>query len=218
MIELTNITAAAGGKEILKDLNAVFEDNITYCIMGPSGIGKTTLLKIISGILKPDKGEIKGLDGKKKSFVFQENRLIEWLNVFDNIKYVTDNEQSIESALKDTGLWEDRKKLPPELSGGMARRAAIARAAAFGGDIFFIDEPLYGLDIKTGEDILSFIKKTVKGKTSFIITHSPEGAFFLADKIIFLNKSPVSFLDSKDISYFVSENHIKDYLLQNFVL
>lgn len=214
MIKLNNVSFSYGSQKIISDLTAAFDDNTSYCIMGKSGIGKTTLLNIISGLLEPTAGTISGTESKKQSFIFQENRLLPWLNIYDNIKYVTDDEEKIKSALIKTNLYENRNSFPNELSGGMARRAAIARAEAFGGDIFFIDEPLYGLDLKTGENILSLIKNTIKDKMSFIITHSPEEAFFLADKIVFIDNSPFSKLTVKNISDFKNSESLRQFITE----
>lgn len=213
MIEIKNISFSFGKDKIISDLSLNIEEGKTYCIMGRSGVGKTTLLKLISGILACDSGEIHGTENLKKSFIFQENRLLPRLNIYDNMKYVTDDEEKITKALKNTSLLSEKNKLPDELSGGMARRAAIARATAFDGDIFFIDEPLYGLDVKTSQGILELIKETVKNKTAFIITHSPEEAFYLSDKIIFLKNIPVCDAETVDTAIFRSADEIKTHLL-----
>lgn len=212
MIKLNSVYKSFNGTEILKNLTSGFSEKTVYCVMGKSGIGKTTLLNIISGMLEPDSGSVSGTEKLKKSFVFQENRLIPHLSAYNNLKFVTDDGKKITEALKLSRLLDDKEKTPEEMSGGMKRRLAIARAAAFEGDIFFIDEPLYGLDIKTSQDILSMIKKMLTGKTAFIITHSTAEAYFLADKIIFLNSSPVSELIIKDISCFSSPEEIEEFI------
>lgn len=212
MIKLNSVYKSFNGTEILKNLSSGFSEKTVYCVMGKSGIGKTTLLNIISGMLEPDSGSVSGTEKLKKSFVFQENRLIPHLSAYNNLKFVTDDGKKITEALKLSRLLDDKEKTPEEMSGGMKRRLAIARAAAFEGDIFFIDEPLYGLDIKTSQDILSMIKKMLTGKTAFIITHSTAEAYFLADKIIFLNSSPVSELIIKDISCFSSPEEIEEFI------
>lgn len=213
MIELKNISFSFGKDKIISDLSLRLEEGKTYCIMGKSGVGKTTLMKLIAGLLKPDAGEIKGTEKIKKSFIFQENRLLHWLSVYENIKYITDDEEKITKALQDTSLLSEKDKTADELSGGMARRAAIARATAYDGDAFFIDEPLYGLDVKTSQGILELIKKTVEKKTAFIITHSPEETFYLADEIIFLHNKPITFADIIKKDTFSDVQSIKSYLL-----
>lgn len=213
MIKLENVSFSYGNEKIISELSAEFEDGRIFCIMGASGVGKTTLMNIISGRLKCTHGIIKGTDNKKSSFIFQENRLLPWYSIYENLKYVTENEEKIIKALNDTGLYDDRNKKVADLSGGMARRVAIARAAAFDGDVFFIDEPLYGLDVKTSQEILSLIKDTVKNKTAFIITHSPEEAFYLADEIIFLRNKPFSSVELVSKGIFTDADGIKSHLL-----
>jgi len=213
MIEIKNLSFSFGSNQIISDLSLEIEEGKTYCIMGKSGVGKTTLLKLIAGLLKPDNGEILGTGKLKKSFIFQENRLLPGLSVYGNIKYVTADEEKISKALHDTSLISEKDKMPDELSGGMARRVAIARAAAFDGDIYFIDEPLYGLDVRTSQGILELIKNTVRNKTALIITHSPEEAFYLSDKIIFLKNIPVCETETVDTSFFKSSDEIKTHLL-----
>lgn len=213
MIELKNVSFSFGNEQIISDLSVNFETGKTYCIMGQSGIGKTTLMKIISGLVKPENGTVEGTEKMKKSFIFQEDRLLPWLSIYDNLKFVTDSDEQITKALKETDLYQFKDKKVTDLSGGMARRASIARAAAFDGDVFFIDEPLYGLDVKTSEGILGLIKNTVRKKTAFIITHSPEEAYFLSDEIIFIKNKPVSFTEKLEKSVFTDAQAIKSYLL-----
>ena len=213
MIQINNISFSFGSNKIIQDLSFEIEEGKTYCIMGRSGIGKTTLIKLISGLIKPDNGKISGTEKLKKSFIFQENRLLPNLSVYENLKYVTADENKISEALKNTELLSEKNKMTDELSGGMARRAAIARAIAFDGDMYFIDEPLYGLDVKTSQGILELIKNTVKNKTAIIITHSPEEAFYLSDKIVFLKNIPASETEIVDTSVFSSADEIKTHLL-----
>lgn len=212
MIILDKLSFSYGNEKIISELCAELELNKIYCIMGPSGIGKTTFMNLISGLIKPDTGKIIGIEKLRKSFIFQENRLLSHMSVIDNLRYVTNDENIIIDSLIKTGLIDDKNKLTSELSGGMARRAAIARAVAFDGDIFFIDEPLYGLDTKTSQDILELIKETIKGKTAFIITHSPEEAFYLGEKIIIIKNKPLTHTEIYDISDFKSVVEIRENL------
>lgn len=213
MIKLDKISFSYNNERIISELSAELEVNNIYCIMGPSGIGKTTLMNLIAGLKAVDSGKITGTEKMRKSYIFQENRLLTHMSVIDNLKYVTDNSEKIDDALRKTGLIADKDKRVSQLSGGMARRTAIARATAFNGDIFFIDEPLYGLDAKTSQGILEMIKSTVKNKTAFIITHSPEEAFFLADRIIFIDSKPVTGLRIADKNHFSCPDEIKAELL-----
>lgn len=218
MIEASNISVKFGEKYIIKNLSFTLKENKTYAVMGKSGVGKTTLLNAVFGLLDLSEGAINFPPGKKKAFIFQDNRLINWLSVFDNVKYVTKNTKNVENALKITGLWEDREKYPNELSGGMKRRLSIARAYAYGGDVFFIDEPLYGLDIKTEGNMLKLIKKMTENKTAFVVTHDPNEAFYLSNSIIFLDSPPISKILIKNKNEFKSSDDLKDYILKTGLL
>ena len=213
MIEVKNLSFSFEKNTVISDLSFSIEKGKTYCIMGRSGVGKTTLLRLLAGILKSEKGRIVYKQDVKKSFVFQENRLVPWMNVYDTLKYITKDENAVKSALIETSLYEEKEKMPDELSGGMARRLSIARAIAYGGEVFFIDEPLYGLDVKTSEGILELIKNTLNDKTAIVITHSPEEAFYLSDKIIFLKNSPICEAEIVETSDFATSDEIKKYLL-----
>ena len=114
--------------------------------------------------------------------------------------------------LEKVGLSGCADKYPDELSGGMCRRLAIARALAFGGDVFFFDEPLRGLDIKTASEILELIKTETSGKTLFIITHNPKEAFFLSDRIVVAGKNPFEIISDRNKSDFCDENALSDFL------
>ncbi len=209
MININNLSLSYGEEKLFESVSVSLKKGITYAIMGKSGVGKTTLLRLLAGLEKPQSGSVTGLEHEKKSFIFQENRLLPWLTVEENLFFITADKDKINEALKATALSQHRDKKENELSGGMARRAAIARALAFGGDVFFIDEPLYGLDIKTSDGILEIIRNAVQGKSAFVITHSPEGAFYLADELIFIDNG----VTVKKKSDFQSAWQIKEFLI-----
>ena len=108
----------------------------------------------------------------------------------ENLVFVGASAERSAEYIRKTGLSGNENKLPGELSGGMSRRLAIARALAFGGDCFFIDEPLHGLDIKTSREILLLMREELCKKTALIITHSPEEAFLLCDRILIAGGPP----------------------------
>ncbi len=186
MIEFVKVSKSFDGKYVLKDFSVTFSDGEFVCLLGASGCGKTTILRLASGLSLPDSGEIKRDETLRQSFIFQENRLLSWYDALGNILAVTNDREKAEHYLKETGLSEDAHKFPAELSGGMKRRLAIARALAFGGDIFFLDEPLRELDKKTASLIHALLKKELKGKTVIMVTHIPQEAELLADRVITL--------------------------------
>lgn len=146
MIKLTNIVCAYDGKPVLDGLNFTFPETGAVALTGPSGRGKTTLLKLLAGLIAPDSGKIEGLSDKRVSMVFQEDRLLPWRTALENVALFCGNEALAWEALVRLELGDALEKRPPELSGGMRRRAALARALCFGGDILLLDEPFKGLD------------------------------------------------------------------------
>ena len=143
--------------------------------MGKSGIGKTTLLSVLMGIEKAEEGTIRGMEHKKISAVFQENRLFENLDAVTNIKITTGKpEEEIELLLREMDLEEVQGKPVEEYSGGMKRRVAIARALLAEYDVLLMDEPLQGLDAQTKEKAANIIRAKTEGKTVLIVTHDEQ--------------------------------------------
>ena len=178
-------------KIILQDFSLSFPSQGRLCLFGPSGCGKTTCVRILSGLELPDKGMADGIQGKKISYVFQEHRLLPWLTVAENIRAVTENTAQIEELLYFLGLDQDADKLPQELSGGMRRKAAIARALAYEGDIFILDEPFSGIDWEMKKKLMDRLKKETENKLCIFITHDPEEAFYFSDEIFIMEGPPL---------------------------
>ncbi len=215
MLEFKNVDFSYGENEILKNFSFSASEGVCTGILGPSGFGKTTLLNLAAGFIKPKSGTIVPFFGTKPSFVFQEDRLLPWCTVLENLTAVGISKEKAEEYLSKVKLSDALNKYHDELSGGMQRRLAIARALAFGGDIFFFDEPLRGLDINTAEEILELIKNEISGKTAFIITHSPEEAYKLCDRIVFGTKNPFEVLFDKDKNDFSDGNELREFIKNN---
>lgn len=186
MIEFDKVSKSFDGRQVLKNFNVTFGDGEFVCLLGASGCGKTTILRLAGGLALPDSGEVRRDETLRQSFIFQENRLLPWYDALGNILAVTNDREKAEYYLKETGLSEDTRKFPNELSGGMKRRLAVARALAYSGDVFFLDEPLRELDKKTASLICTLLKKELKGKTVIMVTHIAKEAELLADRIITL--------------------------------
>ena len=182
MIALKNVDFSYGGKAVLKNFELTVENGEAICLCGPSGCGKSTVLKLIAGLIAPKHGKITA-DGKV-SMVFQEDRLIPRLNIKENIAAVADGENYLEAL----GLNEAAEKLPKELSGGMARRAAIARALAFGGDILLLDEPFNGIDSENKKKAAELILNRFNGKSILLVSHNDEDIALLKARKIEMPK------------------------------
>jgi NitT/TauT family transport system ATP-binding protein len=173
MITLENINKSYNGRKILDNFSAKISLGEVTCIIAPSGMGKTTLLRIMMGLETPDSGKITGREGLKISAVFQEDRLCDNLNPIANIKLVNEKltKPQIIEALSAFGLEGCEYQKASELSGGMKRRVAILRALLAEYDIMFMDEPFKGLDTATKSTVISEILERTKGKTIIFVTH-----------------------------------------------
>jgi len=186
-IELKNICKNYGEKEVLKDVNLTLNPNeITY-IMGTSGIGKTTLINIIAGLVKPDSGQIFGMESKRISFVFQEDRLLEWETALANVLFVKSSAKAYvneaKALLDKAGLADSINKKAAELSGGMKRRVCICRALLADYDLLILDEPFKGLDEETKPVIMQLVKDNLReGAYVLCVTHDATEAEFLGGK------------------------------------
>lgn len=151
--------------QVIKDLSMEFSPGQIHCLFGPSGCGKTTFLQLMCGLLTPDGGEIRGIDKSSFSYVFQEDRLLPWSTVKENILFVLkglplsnqERMERVEKYLALVGLEDFQDYFPGQLSGGMKQRAAIARAFAYGGDILVLDEPFKGLDFERKKGLMDYI-------------------------------------------------------------
>ena len=186
-ITVENLCKSFGEKTVLFGFSARFESNKTSCVMGPSGCGKTTLLNILMGLEAAGSGVITGLDGLKKSAVFQEDRLCENLSAGANVRLVcpqsTAKKRSAE-LLAALGLESSINCPAHDLSGGMKRRVALARALAAEYDVLFLDEPFKGLDGETKQNAIDVLRRYSKGKTVILVTHDGSESAALGAQII----------------------------------
>lgn len=205
-IEIQDLCKRFGKHSLYKNFSLVFPEGKTTAIIGPSGCGKTTLLRIIAGIEEYEKGSITGLahikpkNRRRLAFLFQEDRLLPWLTVAENISFVLDsfltkNEQKsrIMEMLELIQMEEFADAFPQELSGGMQRRVAIGRALAYDADVILMDEPFKGLDDALKAEIQDKIKSLHRGvnKTILLVTHDLEDAKKMADIVYRFHGSPV---------------------------
>jgi heme ABC exporter ATP-binding subunit CcmA len=181
-------------------------------ILGPNGAGKTTLLKIMSGIMSPTDGKIlykdrtlsEGSMKKEISYLGHKNSLYNSLSVLENIDFTCqlfsrqNGGSQIENILKNHGLWERRKDPVKELSQGRKRRLAIARGLLTDPEVYIMDEPFIGLDLRWRNAVLETIKSLKKHNKSLVLTtHLIEEGYDLADTIAFLDKGSLLFVKKK---------------------
>ena len=192
-IQIKNISKAYGDKQVLNRISKEFPAGETTVIMGASGCGKTTLLRILLGLEMPDSGEVIGMP-EKVSVLFQEDRLCEGVSAYENIALVLERKRTraqkdaqrrkIEQEAAQVGITEeDLKQNVMELSGGMRRRIALLRALLYDADCVILDEPFKGLDAATKQIVMQYVKEKVAGRTTFLVTHDAAEADFFGRNI-----------------------------------
>jgi len=223
MVEVKNIIKSFDGRVVLNDISAVFEDGKTNLIIGRSGSGKTVLVKNIIGLIKPDSGEIlyDGRDLMKMNkhelnvlrremgMLFQGSALFDSMTVLENVMFpldmfskdsVRDRKKRAEFCLERVNLSEAGHLYPSEISGGMMKRAAIARAISLNPKYLFCDEPNSGLDPKTSliiDDLIHSITKDFN-MTTIINTHDMNSVMNIGENIIFIKEGVKEWQGTKE--------------------
>ena len=181
-IQINNLTKKYGDKIVFDSYNNTFDFDGILLIKGASGLGKTTLMRILAGLEKADKGKITA-SAKSIAFMFQEDRLIPFVSVLKNLTAVCGEDKALHY-LKIMGLENEKDNSPLALSGGMRRRVALARALCFNSDLVILDEPFKGLDEELKSAICEIIKIESKNRDFIIISHDSQDAELLNAKII----------------------------------
>lgn len=185
-MELSHVSFGYPGKPLFRDLSLTLILGERLAVMGPSGRGKTTLLRLMAGLEQPETGTVTGIPKEGVSMVFQENRLVPGLTVLQNLSLVAPRagREELLELLRPLGLGEEGDSYPGSLSGGMARRAAIARAAALGSPLVLLDEPFTGLDEAARQAAADFILERFSHAALAAAVHHPEEAELLNARII----------------------------------
>ncbi len=207
MIEFVGVAKSFGKRAILDAVSFRLEQGRILAILGHSGVGKTTLLRIAAGTVKPDAGHVRS-HGQRIGFIFQEPRLLPWRTALDNITLVlqdrgfTRDEQVSKAGamLERLGLQGFERYYPAQLSGGMRQRVAIARAFVIDPDIALLDEPFTGLDVVLKLSLQKMLLDLVAWHPCAMIyvTHEPQDAVLLADRAIVLDGKPGRIVASMD--------------------
>ena len=243
MIRFTDVSLTFDGRYVFKDLSFEVPAGATQVILGGSGCGKTTTLRLILGLLHPESGsilidgqEIVGLTERqmvpiraKMAMVFQGSALFDSLTVRENVGYrlweegVLDDdtvEERVIESLRFVGLEDTLDKMPAELSGGMKKRVAIARALACKPHLILYDEPTAGLDpINTHlmSDLICQLR-TEEQVTQVVVTHDLETAYRVADRLIMLHRGEKIFDGSVDVLQASDDPRIRTFLRPEEVL
>ncbi len=243
MIELKSIYKSFEDKDVLVDINARFENGKTNLIIGQSGSGKTVLMKSIVGLLTPERGEIL-YDGRnflsmgkkeKKSLrremgmIFQSAALFDSLSVLENVMFPLDmfsndtlreRTRRAQFCLDRVNLLDAQNKYPGEISGGMQKRVAIARAIALNPQYLFCDEPNSGLDPKTSLVIDELIHDitTEYQMTTIINTHDMNSVMGIGDSIIYIHQGHKEWEGTKDEVLTATNQRLNDFIFASDLL
>ncbi len=230
MITFEHVTKILCGKKVLDNVSLEIEKGEVFTIIGSSGSGKSVTLKHIVRLLSPTEGkvfvdgtEISTAEGKELEkvrgrfgYLFQNGALLGWLNVFENVALPlrekvlcpeTEVQTRVMEVLKMVGLENDCDKFPNEISGGMQKRAGLARAIVHRPEIILYDEPTSGLDPVTARTIDALIRRlnTELGVTSVVVTHDLQGALLVSDRIAMLSNG--TFVEPSEPDEFIRTTH-----------
>lgn len=221
VVALDHVSKAFGEKQVLRDISFSVGPREAVCILGRSGTGKSVTLKLLIALLKPDSGrvwidgeDITQLEGeqlsrvrRKMGFLFQNAALFDFLSLYDNLalplrrltqKSNGEIDEIIDRVLRQVGLNSDRQKMPAELSGGMKKRAGLARALVLDPHILLVDEPSSGLDRITASEIDDLLLQQKQQTTMIIVTHDVHGARRVGDRFLVLDDGALAAFGKPD--------------------
>ena len=192
MLELKNLSFSYQSHPVIHDLSFQFPQSGIFVLMGPSGGGKTTLFRLISGLEKPQNGSIRSTH-QRLAFAFQEPRLIPWMTCAENVAFVLSQQKSdrdnVSQLLRDMELEEFENAYPSALSGGMKQRLSLCRALATNADLLLLDEPFSGLDAALKKRLAPHIIAANPRGLTLIVTHDERDAELLGASILTLSTS-----------------------------
>ncbi|MBC5997374.1 ABC transporter ATP-binding protein [Romboutsia ilealis] len=221
ILSIKNINKKYNSRIVYENFNIDFYLNKVNCIVGKSGCGKSTILNIISGIIPNDSNDFTSLESIGLSYIFQEDRLIDWLTVEENIKLVVKkhyNKEKIEELsqkyLDLVGIEEYKNNYPQMLSGGVRQRVNIARAFIYPSKVIIMDEPFKSIDIKNKMIIMDSLKEILKreSRTVLFVTHDMDEAIYLADYIFVLGNSPVQVMQIFENNEYLTKKELYEVI------
>jgi ABC-type nitrate/sulfonate/bicarbonate transport system ATPase subunit len=192
-------TASGQSVPVLANLSFALEEGETGALIGPSGCGKSTLMRILAGLDRDFEGSVHVPADGRVGMVFQEPRLLPWRSVEDNVRLAAPNvsEAEVTALFAALGLSEHRTHFPGELSVGLARRTALARAFAVRPTLLLLDEPFVSLDAPLARQLQRDLARLVesRGMITVLVTHDIDEAIALADRIFVLSVRPAHVVD-----------------------
>ena len=243
MIQISNLFKSFEDKQVLKDISSTFENGKTNLIIGQSGSGKTVLMKCIVGLLTPEKGEIlydgrnyvsmkkkeKKMLRREMGMIFQSAALFDSMSVLENVMFpldmfsndtYRDRVRRAQFCLDRVNLIDAQEKYPGEISGGMQKRVAIARAIALNPKYLFCDEPNSGLDPKTSLVIDALIHDITEeyNMTTIINTHDMNSVMGIGDKISFIFEGHKEWEGTKDDVFTSTNKRLNDFIFASDLL
>jgi phospholipid/cholesterol/gamma-HCH transport system ATP-binding protein len=243
MIQISNLFKSFEDKQVLKDISSTFENGKTNLIIGQSGSGKTVLMKCIVGLLTPEKGEIlydgrnyvsmkkkeKKMLRREMGMIFQSAALFDSMSVLENVMFpldmfsndtYRDRVRRAQFCLDRVNLIDAQEKYPGEISGGMQKRVAIARAIALNPKYLFCDEPNSGLDPKTSLVIDALIHNITEeyNMTTIINTHDMNSVMGIGDKISFIFEGHKEWEGTKDDVFTSTNKRLNDFIFASDLL
>lgn len=221
LASLRDVTLAFNHKRVLDGVSLDLRCNEVLCVVGPSGTGKSTIIKIITGLLEPDTGEVM-VKSNKIGLAFQDGALFSSLSVWDNIAFALEQttrlsdvaiERRIADVLDMVGLSGHFNKMPGELSGGMQKRVGIARALAIDPDIMLYDEPSAGLDPILANKLEHDLRRINQDKkmATLLVTHELSTIATLADRVAMLYDGKLVYQGSRSEFFETREPHVHQF-------
>ena len=238
MIKVSGVSKSFNGQLVIDQVSLEVNTNEIFVILGESGTGKSVLLKHMMGLIRPDQGSIfidsvditklperKLLQIRKRiGFLFQEGALYDFMNVFENVAFPLkehtnlkqkDILDKVQAVLKEIDLEGIERKYPSELSGGMKKRVALARAIILDSKILFCDEPTSGLDPIRSRDISDLIKDVSKrmGCATVVTSHDIKNAFRIADRVALIHEGKIIAVGTQAELESSQDNFVREFIL-----
>ena len=191
-MKVNDVTVCFGTQTVLSHFSLCLPQSGAVALMGPSGVGKTTLLRVMMGLETPQSGTVERPG--RLAYLFQEDRLLPWLTALGNVEAVLPKGEKAQAAeaLRAMGLPKQAfGKRPSALSGGMRRRVALARMVCFGGDAWLMDEAFKGLDTDSKHQAMDALRGYAEGRLIVMVTHDEQDARYMGAHILHLAGPPL---------------------------